>query len=434
MRIRETRVYDIVICGGGVAGFCAAVAAGRMGKKVALVERQGMPGGILTVGGNNDISLFFAHKHLIIRGIGWAFAKELVGRGWSSMPDWHTETLHYRQNFRVNPLAAASLMDEWLTEAGVALYYNQPVVDCDVSCGRVDRVIIGTKQGPVALEANAFIDCTGDADLCTFAGADTENGEPGTGELMPGTLRYYQQKTALTDEMCRKADQAYAAARADGRLQYRDSWCEGSSGSGVRLYCEQGNNIGHVRYYNAADSDSLTEAEIRGRQSVMRVSEWIRANGLGGDVITAAPCVASRESRRVVCDTRVTAEDYVSGKVWPDAVCYSYYPIDQHRPEGDSVFNIWIPDGVYPTLPLSMMIPRGLSNVLVAGRCASGDRLAQSAFRVKSSCMAMGEAAGVTAALARDGEIRDVPVDAVRTVLRENGCLVPPDAPLTEDV
>ena len=433
MNIRETRKYDIVVCGCGVAGFTAAVAAGRQGKKVALVERQGMPGGILTVGGNDEIALFFAHRHLVIRGIGWAYAKELVRRGYGILPDWHHVTNHPELGVKVNPLAAASLMDEWLTAAGVDLYYNQPVVDCDVSDGRVERVYIGAKQGLVALEAKVFIDCTGDADLCAFAGADTECGDPDTGDLMPGTLRYYQQKIELTPERLAAISSSFRQARADGRLQYRDLWNEGPGSTGDRLYDHDGNNIGHVMHYNAADSDSLTQAEIRGRQSVMRVSDWIRGNGLGGNVITAAPNVASRESRRVVCDTRVTADDYVAGRLYGDSVCYSFYPIDLHKADGDCLFNIYIKEGVYPTLPLSMMIPTRLSNVLVAGRCASGDRLAQSAFRVKSSCMAMGEAAGVTAALTQDGEVRSVPVDRVRAILRENDNLVPPDEPMSED-
>lgn len=433
MHIRETRKYDVVVCGCGVAGFSAAVAAGRQGKKVALVERQGMPGGILTVGGNDEIALFFAHKHLVIKGIGWEFSKELVRRGYGIMPDWHTETRHPALGVKVNPLAAASLMDEWMTTAGVELYYNQPVVDCDVSDGRVERVIIGAKQGPVALEAKTFVDCTGDADLCAFAGADIECGDPETGDLMPGTLRYYQQQIPNTPDTLQKIAASFKAARADGRLRYRDLWNEGPDSTGDLLYFHDGNNIGHVMHYNAADSDSLTQAEIRGRQSVMRVSDWIRGNGLGGEVITAAPNVASRESRRVVCDTRVSAEDYVAGRMYDDAVCYSFYPIDLHKAEGGCLFNIFIEEGVYPTLPLSMMIPTKLSNVLVAGRCASGDRLAQSAFRVKSSCMAMGEAAGVTAALAGDGEVRGVPVGEVRAVLRRNGCLVPPDAPQDEE-
>lgn len=433
MHIRETRKYDVVVCGGGVAGFSAAIAAGRQGKNVALVERHGMPGGILTVGGNNEIALFFAHQHLVIKGIGWNFAKELVRRGYGVMPDWKQPLRHPELGVKVNPLAAASLMDEWLTQTGVALYYNQPIVDCDVSDGRVERVYIGAKQGLVALEASAFIDCTGDADLCAFAGADIECGDPETGELMPGTLRYYQQTIPITPEITEQVKQSFRAARADGRLQYRDLWNEDANSTGILLYNHDGNNIGHVMHYNAADSDSLTQAEIRGRQSVMRVSDWIRSNQLGGEIITAAPNVASRESRRVVCDTRVSAEDYVSGRLYDDSVCYSFYPIDLHKAEGNCLFNIYIQEGVYPTLPLSMMIPTRLSNVLTAGRCASGDRLAQSAFRVKSSCMAMGEAAGVAAALAPGGEIRNVSVDKVRSVLRQNGCLVPPDEPLRED-
>ena len=375
MQLQEIRSYDVVVCGCGVAGFCAAVAAGRAGARVALVERQGMPGGILTVGGNNDVALFFAHKQVVIRGIGWAFCEELARRGDAVFPDWRNETRHPALGVKVNPLAAAVLMDEWLLEAGAALYYNQPVVDVEwheQQTRRVlDQVVVASKNGLIGLEAKVFIDATGDGDLCAFAGAEIECGDPETGALMPGTLRYYQQSTALTAEQRRWVERSFAAARADGRLQRRDLWSEDNGGTPLTFYDAQGDNVGHVMDYNPADSDSLTQAEVRGRQSVYRVARWIRENGLGGEIITAAPHVASRESRRVVCDARITGEDYVSGKRFDDAVCYSFYPIDLHRADGNGLYNIFLAEGVVPTLPLSMLIPRRLQNVLVAGRCRS---------------------------------------------------------------
>ena len=92
LQIRDTKTYDVVVCGAGVAGFCAALAAARQGQRTALVERYGMPGGILTVGGNNEIGLFFAHKKLIIRGIGWAFVNALAARDEAVIPDWHMDS------------------------------------------------------------------------------------------------------------------------------------------------------------------------------------------------------------------------------------------------------------------------------------------------------------------------------------------------------
>lgn len=439
MKIREYRDYDVVVAGCGVAGFAAAVAAGRQGLKTAVVERQGMPGGILTVGGNNEIALFFAHHKIVIKGIGWAFCEELARRGEATIPDWKHISDHPALGVSVHPLAAAVLMDEWLAKVGVDLYYNQPIVETEThgENGKiaVDSVIIATKAGLKALRAKVFIDCSGDADLCAFAGADIECGDPETGDLMPGTLRYYQKQASLTEEQRASLRDRFRAARADGRLQFRDLWAEHAGSDGSQFY-GGGNNIGHVMHYNAADSDSLTAAEVRGRQSVYRVMHWLRGNGYGGDVITAAPNVASRESRRVVCDTRVTAEDYVAGRLYDDAICYSFYPIDLHRSDEDGcLYNIFIKEGVYPTLPLSALVPAKLRNVFVAGRCTSGDRLAQSAFRVKSSCMAMGEAAGTAAAVAlRQGtnDVRRADLEETRRVLRENGALVPPDAPLED--
>ena len=112
---------------------------------------------------------------------------------------------------------------------------------------------------------------------------------------------------------------------------------------------------------------------------------------------------------------------------YDDAVCYSYYPIDLHKNSDEALQNIYIDDSVHPTLPLAAMVVEGLSNLMVSGRCISGDRLANSAFRVKASCMAMGEAVGTAAALCtqRDISIRELPIDDLRSKLCDNGAIVP---------
>lgn len=427
LQIRDTKTYDVVVCGAGVAGFCAALASARQGQRTALVERYGMPGGILTVGGNNEIGLFFAHKKLIIRGIGWAFVNALAARDEAVIPDWHTVTRHSQLNVHVDPLGAAVLMEEWLTDAGVDLYYHQPVVEVVCSNAapkRLEQILVSTKSGLRALKAKVFVDTTGDADVCAFAGAQILLGDEASGETMPGTLRYYQDPS---DPQPDAVIERFRAAREAGALCHGDFWAEDHS-SPVSLYRARGNNIGHVMQYNAADSDSLTGAEIRARQSVHRISRWLRENRMGGEVIAVAPGVASRESRRVVCDTVISCEDYVTGRVFDDSVCYSFYPIDLHQSGSKSLHNIFLSDGVVPTIPLSAMTPVGLENVLVAGRCASGDRLTQSAFRVKASCMAMGEAAGTAAALSAascEGEVRALPIELLRDTLRKNDCIVP---------
>ena len=118
--------YDVIVAGCGSAGFTAAVQAGRLGKRVLLVEKNGMPGGILTVGGNNDIAQFYAHQKQIIAGIGWEYVKRLEAEGGAVIPDMsRTGVPHWYYGVHVNIPLAAAMMDEMLLEAGVDICYEQ---------------------------------------------------------------------------------------------------------------------------------------------------------------------------------------------------------------------------------------------------------------------------------------------------------------------
>jgi hypothetical protein len=126
-----------------------------------------------------------------------------------------------------------------------------------------------------------------------------------------------------------------------------------------------------------------------------------------------------------VGETTITCDDFTSGRLFDDAVCYSFYPIDLHDRHG--VTPKPLSPGTVPTIPLGALIPKGSRNLLAAGRCLSSDRLANSALRVQASCMAMGQAAGATAALAARSATtpRSVPLGELRTLLREHGAIVP---------
>jgi hypothetical protein len=133
----------------------------------------------------------------------------------------------------------------------------------------------------------------------------------------------------------------------------------------------------------------------------------------------------ARETYRIVGEETITYEDYIAGRAYEDAVCYSLYFIDVHTEHG--VEHEFVPAGRVPTVPLGALIPRGSRRLLVAGRCVSSDRLAHSALRVEASCMAMGQAAGAAAALGAQRGIasRDVPLEEIRALLCEHGAIVP---------
>ncbi len=137
------------------------------------------------------------------------------------------------------------------------------------------------------------------------------------------------------------------------------------------------------------------------------------------------PETSIRETYRIDGEHEVTVEEYVSGKRHGDALCYSFYPIDLHDKAG--VRPKHLTGEVVPTIPLRALVPKKSRNFLVAGRCAGSDQLANSALRVQASCMAMGQAAGATAALAARADLTplDVPLKSIWAMLRKHGAIVP---------
>ena len=388
--------YDIIVCGGGSAGFCAAVAAARMGAKTALVEKYNTPGGVLTVLGNNSIDQFnnpfIRDKKMVITGIGWEFVLRLHKEGYARIPDMNAPRENHEQyGVKVNPVAAAKIMDDMLIESGVSLYYGQSAVDAETSDGRICGILISTKSGLKRLTAKVFIDCTGDGDLAAFAGAGFVAGNS-NGTFQPGTLRYYP-----------------AVDADDHILNY-------------------GDNRNHVPI-NVTDSDSITKSEIASRKMIFEQMKK------GDRIMAVAPAVAPREGRRIAGITEMNVEDYYNGKVFEDSVCYSYWFVDIHR-EGQAAYIKYITHDKTPTIRLSAMISRDVSNLMMAGRCVSSDRETNSSLRVKASCMAMGQAAGTAAAIAVLSGVDpgQVPADKVKQALDENGAIIPGKEKCFDDV
>jgi hypothetical protein len=188
-----------------------------------------------------------------------------------------------------------------------------------------------------------------------------------------------------------------------------------------------GGNANHVCPVDGTTSESRTQAEVAARETLLRIYRFLRAQkGLEGLRIDwIASEVGIRETVTIRGKKTITLEDYLSGRVWEDAVCHSFYPIDLHQVEGFDFRPL--PEGVVPTIPRGAMLPEGSRFLLAPGRHMSGDRLAHSAYRVQATCMASGQAAGAMAALAartgRDPEELDLA--EVRALLQTHGAIVP---------
>jgi hypothetical protein len=180
---------------------------------------------------------------------------------------------------------------------------------------------------------------------------------------------------------------------------------------------------------DGSTSAGKSDAEIKGRQALMRIYRFLRRQP-GLEKVTIDACATEcgiRETYTIVGKKRVTHGDYTSGRLWEDAVSYSFYPIDVHRSDGDGIDIRPLSEGSFPTMPRGALLPVGSKNLMVAGRSAAGDKEANSAYRVQASCMGMGQAAGALAALAcrHNCDVEDVPLPELYDLLAEYGAIVP---------
>jgi hypothetical protein len=418
--------YDVVVVGGGTAGVMAALQAARAGAATLLVEKNGILGGTTTVAGVAYPGLFHAWGRQIIAGIGWELVRRCVAEAGGTLPDFAKPARsHPEHQVRLNPALYACLCDEALVAAGAGLRFHT-MAAAAVPDGAGWRLTLCTKSGLCELRAAVLIDGTGDADLCALAGAALRT--PAVAQ--PGTLRVRATGYEVERLDFAALEEAFAAALGRGEVKPQDATWDVAHPRLAGWLRQAGGGANHIGASAAHTSAGRTDMELAGRQALLRMVRFLRRQpGMEHlSLDTLAPECGVRETATIIGDVMISEADYVSGRLWPDAVCYSFYPIDLHLDGGSGLDCRPLAEGVVPTVPRGALLPQGTRNLLAAGRCLSSDRLANSALRVQATCMATGQAAGALAALAARGgsEVRDVPLVEVHGLLRQHGAIVPP--------
>lgn len=410
---------DIVVVGGGTAGVIAAIQAGRMGKNVVLVECASQLGGTTTTGGVNFPGIFFAWGKQVIGGIGWELVKDAVEMNDDELPDFSQPhgRQHWRHQVRVNGQLYAILAEEKCLEAGVQIrFYESPThLEFDGKKWVMETVGKGIKA---TITAKQVIDCSGNAYAAQLAGYEVLREE----EIQPGTLNFRIDGYDLESIDTKALQEAYLKKVENGELVR-----EHFRGNIVALLRSKGDNIQHIMDADSTTSESHSIANIEGRQSLLHHLRFLRQfPGLEKTrIVDVQNETAVRETYRINGLYKITHEDYVTGRMFPDAVSYSYYPIDLHDAHG--VIPKHLEDNVVAKIPLRALIPRGSTNFMVAGRCLSSDRLANSALRVQASCMGMGQVAGVATSMAisKNTTPANLDFDELVATLRSHGAIVP---------
>jgi len=415
-------VTDVLVVGAGTSGAVAAIAAGREGASVELVEASGQMGGTITGAGVCFPGLFHAWGKQVIAGIGWELVSETVSLAGGEMPDFSIPcgSNHSAHQVLVNKPLFSALAEEKCVEAGVSIHYYEVPVKVYRCGGGLWRVKFVDKNGSFRTGLyKVIVDCTGNASVALKAGADMI--EPDT--VQPGSLvfRFGGYDTEALDWPL--LEDLWDKAFEDGLLSKTDCYTP------IRnlLYIGEGLAASHVPGASSLTGPSHTEANIRGRAGMLKLLRVLKTfPGLENIYpVSVGSEVGIRESARILGEYTVSGDDYVSGRIFEDAVCYGFYPIDIHDAEG--VEPRHLSEGVVPTVPLRALVPRDISNFMVAGRAISSDREAYSALRVQATSMATGQVAGTAAALAaRLGRSPlTVPFDTLRASLIAAGAIVP---------
>lgn len=417
--------YDVIVCGGGPAGWIAAVAAARNGTKTALVERYGFLGGAATASLITPISEFNKNGKRIIGGIPWEFVEKMAAKG-AADPTYRNGNVPY------DPEIYKLVAQRMVLEAGVDLFLHSYIIDVCVEGRRVTHILIANKSGIQALEDTILIDATGDADVAYMAGVPMQK-MPMADQLQPASmcLRLGGVDTDHLEGLYPSEDNTkYRNERVrDILLSLPDDSLPPMGGPWFCTTLRDGIvNVNITRRTaDITDNRQVSDTECLLREDAIRYAELLRQHipqFKNSFLIATGVQAGYRETRRILGAHLLTGEEYIRAKEFPDTVAKGAHPVDIHRAESTRQDVRFLEkEG---NIPYRSLYSNIIANLLVAGRCLSADDVASASTRVQASCMAMGQAAGTAAALCCKMNccVSEVSVDLLRNTLISQNAIV----------
>lgn len=441
--------FDVLVAGGGPAGSAAAVCAARLGARVLLAEATGCLGGMGTSGLVATFGPLSDGRRMLVGG----FMRELVltmQQHGELGPHVVGEFLHGQLNRWVpfRPEALKRRLDRMAQEAGVEVRFFTRVIDAQAQDRRLEGAVISNVEGYRFVRAKAFIDATGDAALCDLAGAACKVILRDIDAVAPSTLcalfaGMNWDDPAYGDDW-RGIDRVKAFARkelqraiADGHFSQADRFMPGMNKIG-RHAAQL--NAGHVFNLNGLSVRSLSDGMMTGRRLAVEYLEFFRRYVPGCadlDLVATAPVMGVRDTRRIVGEFELTIEDFKAARQFPDQVAVYNRPTDVHPTDPtDREYQRFLNDfegfhglgeGDCLGVPYGILVPRGWTNLWVAGRCHSSDTRVHGSIRAQSAAYMMGQAAATAAVQSiRTGEPAcDLDTARLVATLREHGAYLP---------
>jgi hypothetical protein len=399
---------DVCVLGGSCTGVFAAVRAAQVGAKVVLVEKQNAFGGVATSGLVNIWHKLTSNhgKERIIGGLTQRMIESLERIG--------AATARPGGDHALNTEELKIELDRLVVEHEITPYLHTFYAAPCMEANRVTAVFVENKNGRQAIRAKVFVDATGDGDLAKDAGLPFQI----RAGLQPPTT--CAKISGLPGDIRKLIDKH----REEFGLALDHGWgatVPGSPGVEMCAYTHAFDTV-------ASDASQLTAAEIEGRRQIRAYMDIARKYG-GDDnapcLLDLASSIGVRETRAFAANYRLTEEDVLQCRRFPDAIANGTYHIDVHDPQTGR-FKFKEPRGDFYQIPLSTMVSDQAPNIVLAGRMISSDRSAFGGIRVMVNLNQTGEAAGVTAGMAADRNIAVPHVDAgaVRRELSNLGAIV----------
>ena len=426
-RMSKSETFDVVVCGGGPAGWVAAVAAARKGAKTALIERYGFFGGTATAGLVIPISGYFKNEQRIVGGIAWEFVQKLkkLNAAKVEYPKGHVsvDTEYYK-------LVAQRM----LLEAGVSLFTNSYIHDVVKDCNRITSVVFSNKNGTESVSGKVFIDATGDGDLwnlCKMPFKPSENNQPlsfcfelsgvdCTTDLLKNYIHHdgVGTKNSLQSEIHEYLQSEYEKGNCP---QFGGPWFNTTMRGDVIAV-----NVTRI-CADAVNNREYAKAEFKLREDIFTITELLKKHYKEFEnchISATAVNAGIRETRRIEGEYTLTGEDLIEGKRFDDTVALSGHPIDLHI-AGSNSQNLIKTDN-HGNIPFRCLYNKMLENVLVAGRCLSADDTAYASVRVQATLMAIGQAAGTASLMAAEKgiSVADINIENLREILIQDGAVV----------
>ena len=432
--------YEVIVAGGGPAGCAAAIAAAREGARTLLIESTGCLGGMGTAGLVPSWAPFWDKEKVVYGGIAHKVLEECK----KGLPHVGKEELHW---VPIDAEYLKRVYDDMVTGSGAKILFNT-VLSCVETDGggTVTGVIVTNKSGLTAYRAKVYVDCTGDADLAAWAGAEYIKGDTETGELQPATMCFLLSN--VDDYAYQYGQRLHASNENSPIYKILDSGeyplikdkhcCNQQVGPGLISF-----NAGHLWDVDNTDPFSVTEALITGRKIAAQFREALakyQPKAFGNALLASTGTLMGiRETRRVLGDYILTETDYMNRASFEDEIGRNSYYLDIHHSEHEVILEKmgkidWekrcarYEKGESHGIPYRCLTPKGLNNVLVAGRSISCDRSIQGSVRVMPACLVMGEAAGIAAVYAMKqpgSNVHNIDTSVLRNRLREEGAYLP---------